>query len=660
MYQHAMVNLQLNVMHACMVHEARGIVQACQTWPFYLMKRKFIIATDNKPVASLFTDSYKKLNAITQRQLLRLRVMIRPFSFEIRHVPGINNELADGLSRNYIKIKEELKIEDKIEPIISKDTNTPLLDETELKRLEKETFKLRQEQFELEKHKIPNDTTINTLNLDITGDLTYETKETIINNVNILDLHAMLDDSSVINKYKQIMKEERILFDNLLKNYRTNASYVESERIGLLVNSANESNLLFNDENVFNTPAHINLVNKIEDITYDLNKVSYNGIKVFNNITNEVFQNELVRKHKLMSNTDVHVNLTQYMMPMQTRSKTRAKRMANKKKEIYRVDFVYPEFDDINYRMKLRSEFMKNLFGYQNKLDIFNVKKFVEYQKSDNILKLIRFQLKQEDKDRDKLDLDLIKEYSLDYHTRLLHNNGIRINKKTDILQTMVRDELAKNKWIWVDIVPFVLIGKLIDYAHHNIKLQHFHWKQTYDNLASKYYWHTNKITMKRDVRVWCERCVVCHYVKGGIKHRAPMQIRTYSEPRDHLMMDFLGPILKNYYILVIIDYCTGYVMLVPCTGCDAKQIIESLTQQWIPIFGNFTKMETDYGSGFNSLLVKMINKAFNIKQEFSEPRNHRSTGKVERVIGFIQTIMQRFNIQSDEKLSDTNNNERA
>ena len=105
------------------VHEAYGLVASCEHWQFQLMKGEFIVATDNKPVAHIFDQSWYPLSAITQQQLLRLRIKMNMFSFEARHVPGLDNHLADGLSRFTIELIEKHKnTEMALKPIKSDDT----------------------------------------------------------------------------------------------------------------------------------------------------------------------------------------------------------------------------------------------------------------------------------------------------------------------------------------------------------------------------------------------------------------------------------------------------------------------------------------------------------------------------------------------------------
>jgi hypothetical protein len=129
--------------------------------------------------------------------------------------------------------------------------------------------------------------------------------------------------------------------------------------------------------------------------------------------------------------------------------------------------------------------------------------------------------------------------------------------------------------------------------------------------------------------------------VKGGIKHQAPMQLRELPPPRYHIMLDFMGPIYGIYYILVIIDYFTGYTDVA----------LETILYRWVPYFGWFKIIETDLGGAFTSQLCKRIFRALDIKQAFGEPRNHKGTCKVERIIGILQQVLNLYNVQAGGQL---------
>ena len=186
-----------------------------------------------------------------------------------------------------------------------------------------------------------------------------------------------------------------------------------------------------------------------------------------------------------------------------------------------------------------------------------------------------------------------------------------------------------------------------MDYAHHNLQLHHFDRTKTYNELKDKYWWST----MESDIRQYCETCLPCQFMQGSARHRAPLRYRDLPPPRTHVFADFLGPIYKQYYILVLVDYATGYTMLIPTTNVDAQEVIEAILNNWVKIFGWFDILETDWGSGFNNTIIELLTRATKVKLELAEPRNHRSIGKVERTIGFVQSIIAKYNVLLGNKL---------
>ena len=195
----------------------------------------------------------------------------------------------------------------------------------------------------------------------------------------------------------------------------------------------------------------------------------------------------------------------------------------------------------------------------------------------------------------------------------------------------------------------FILRGKLMDYAHHNLLQHHFNYELTYNTLVQRYWWYG----MQSDVEYFCKHCVSCQFVKGGKQHRAPLVVRKQPRPREHLFADFLGAIYHNYYILVLVDYATGYCMLIPTVGCDALTVAYAIINNWIRIFGFFRLFESDWGSGFNNQLMSYLSKILRFPLELAEPRNHRSIGKVERLIGFTQSVINHYNLLLDKQLTD-------
>ena len=702
-----------------MVHEARAITVMVQHWQFHLLKRKFIIATDNEPISRLFCCKYRNLNEITQQQLLRLRIAIAPFTYEIRHVAGINNELADGLSRFNCKLvpKDELgeNLAKFTKDLIASDPSTYASTAAPLKANDFKQKELTSEDWFYLKNK-----TKDTRNLQLSK----------LHSVNIL--HSMLPDLNPRKRLDWINKFQTRQYNNTMALYLQGAKNKEKEKLLYLIESANNANVLMSDEHAYNTVPTLAMIDGFADLAKITDKFSDKFCNELINITKQAQyeanyndalvltrsqtrnkriaqanrEKELAKKKEVVSSensTDTDfsdsdsidistdeaeiyypsdLDITDTQPPIsqsniknkptttqpnnnnenvnenarvQTRSQTKMK----KDKQIKRFDYLAPAYNDIEQRLKIRSQFMTDLFGYRGDFDIFNIKVFTQYQKSDNILNMVRYLIhatngdpanpKQINKDMQRLrETDLYLYHKLQKHELRITHEGT--------LQVLAKIKLQKER-IWLYVVPVVLRGKMMDYAHHNLQMQHFGPRQTLDNLQSTYFWGT----MRNDINIFCKRCLLCNFCKGSKTHRAPMQIRERQYlPRHHIMFDFIGSIFGKYYILAIIDYVTGWTMLIPTVGTDIQIVVFCLLQHWCPLFGMFRYLDCDYGSSFNSKVFNAFMKASGVSIEYAEPENHRSIGRIERLIGLVQSLLQRFNVQLGDTLVDPLKHERS
>jgi len=335
---------------------------------------------------------------------------------------------------------------------------------------------------------------------------------------------------------------------------------------------------------------------------------------------------------------------------MTTRSKSKA-RSNRTRSRTHRSDYIKPESDQLVNRLKTQSDFIHELIGYRTQMDFFDPHTFKTYQESDYALQTLRYLIRNNiylakfvTNERVTVDLEFIREYHKDLYTAWVKKE-LRINKHTGIIQKCQKSLEYSPRWL--DVVPEVLIGRIMDYGHHNLSLNHLGEKPTMDSISADYWWDT----MEQDVKRFIKECQLCQYVKHGKTMKAPMRIRELPKPRDHIMADFLDCVLGKYHILVIVDYGSNYAMLIPCEHCDTRAVVDALLQHWIPVFGLFKSFETDFGSGFNNNVMKILMKVTGIKHTFAEARNHRGIGKVERLIGYIQTIFNLYNVNSDNKL---------
>ena len=74
--------------------ELAAIVHALKMWRHYLLGMKFVLMTDHCGLRYMFDQP--KLNAIQARWM----ALLSEFDFEIKHIKGKENRVADALSRS--------------------------------------------------------------------------------------------------------------------------------------------------------------------------------------------------------------------------------------------------------------------------------------------------------------------------------------------------------------------------------------------------------------------------------------------------------------------------------------------------------------------------------------------------------------------------------
>lgn len=83
--------------HSSVEKEACSIVEAVRKWRHYLCGRRFLLLTDQQAVSFIFNP--QKLGKIKNDKLLRWRIELSCFTFDIKFRPGRLNYTADCLSR---------------------------------------------------------------------------------------------------------------------------------------------------------------------------------------------------------------------------------------------------------------------------------------------------------------------------------------------------------------------------------------------------------------------------------------------------------------------------------------------------------------------------------------------------------------------------------
>ena len=83
--------------HHIVEKEAYAIIECVRKWRHFLAGRHFTVITDQRAVTFMFNTGLK--GKIKNEKILRWRMELLPYSFDIQHRPGSDNIVADALSR---------------------------------------------------------------------------------------------------------------------------------------------------------------------------------------------------------------------------------------------------------------------------------------------------------------------------------------------------------------------------------------------------------------------------------------------------------------------------------------------------------------------------------------------------------------------------------
>ena len=599
----------------CIISEALAILWPAQHWVVHLLRAPFIIATDHKALIKVFSDD-NDLSSNAQKQLLRIRLGLADFTFEIRHVRGIDNALPDQLSRLGAKLFE-LSEEHPIKAFKGGDIKNARLTGTEIAELNEKIKELQTKSKHLKKYK-----------------QFYGEKGNITDGIN-----------KYFNDACNLSYE---LNRNIIETYKQPMQSLLKEEIARDVNS---DNLNYNFDKLAWTTS---------DSKSAIKNISQNAIETMDELMHTCTTRKLLPKHKYTRNK---INQTLTMQAWQTNDEfmilngymTRSKTKLAQN-EYQKHSFIEPDDNEINKRQQYRQTFLDLISSHRAPIYFFEPKKFREFQRNDDECTIIYKHLKNDmlfERDEHwKNRWDDFQKYENDTY-KLLKRDLFRINEITKLIEIRQKCDLD-NQLRWLLFVPVKLRLKILEYAHHNPYSQHFGIKQTYCNLTSKFWWPD----VKYDTTKFVESCLVCLYIKGGPNKIAPLIERPLPEARDHLMADFLQ--YEDNNILVIMDYRTGYVMLRHTNSTGSRFVADMILEQWVPIMGWFTTFESDYGSAFYASLIKRLFDAVGVESYYSEPRNHQGTGRVEAKIKFIQQILNAYNVESGGILADPNRRKRA
>lgn len=202
-------------------------------------------------------------------------------------------------------------------------------------------------------------------------------------------------------------------------------------------------------------------------------------------------------------------------------------------------------------------------------------------------------------------------------------------------------DQLLYRKWEspdsrsvrWQLLVPKEKIVEILSSLHDSPCGGHFASNKTLGRIRERYFW----AHCRTDVENWCRTCSVCLAKKGPReKGKSSLQVYNVGAPFERVAMDILGPLplsrSGNRYALVIADYFTKWLEVVPIPNQEASTVARAFVREFVCRYGAPLELHTDQGRNFESNLMKEILQILGIRKTRTTALHPQSNGMVERL----------------------------
>jgi hypothetical protein len=203
------------------------------------------------------------------------------------------------------------------------------------------------------------------------------------------------------------------------------------------------------------------------------------------------------------------------------------------------------------------------------------------------------------------------------------------IHSNQGVLLVRLVTDLRKGELVQA-MVPRDLIRATL--CMHHEGYGHMGSNRMLETIRLRYYW-TN---MAEDIVNHTAKCINCK-LRKSYQRKPKVPIMKYDDtarPLDRVHVDLTGPLplskIKNRYIMVIKDYLTKYVWLIPLKTKSAMEVAEAFVGEFICQAGIPGRLVSDRGNEFVNQLLVNISKVMGINRVSTTPYNPRADGFVE------------------------------
>ena len=169
-------------------------------------------------------------------------------------------------------------------------------------------------------------------------------------------------------------------------------------------------------------------------------------------------------------------------------------------------------------------------------------------------------------------------------------------------------------------------------YYHENIRTGLHQGKDAMIALLKQYYYWPG---YTEDIKSFIGSCHICQMQKAHRSHHiGKMQLFPAKAFNERISIDHaVLPVSKqgNRYITSIIDAFTGYVISFPARTLEAVETVQNILNHWVCVYGAPQRILSDQGSDFMSKIMQHFLKTNAMKHLRTTPYHPQTDGQVER-----------------------------
>ena len=669
--------------YAVIEKETYAIISSMEHFRPYIYGSKFkiIIATDHKPLIWLFNVK----NQVSR--LLRWRLRLQEYDYEVQYIPGKSNLVADALSRDNrhlidfsknVPIHEilsdsESNIDDMFNEFLLNNLNNNIINHN-IKYNSGSLFEA-QNNFA---HCISKDFRLSKgIALDIklkfpevmqlSIDKTYsEIGSVIIQKINdekFSEIYHLVTKGKYFEKptYKSLFESLVNLKKYLLSN---NIKELNIPKIGSGCDKLNwnfiESMLKF----IFSSCDIV--VNVYTNKQTDSNKINILNFSTLskddesevNNTSTDIIQDEIDQGFPSYSSNDLAIDYFSEFLDTFNNSTITNENIFETNDNIDSCN------DPIAVVMSSDLNFLENNYEY---LDKFELEKHIKTSLTPGNIYHIEFKNKhiylpisKENywncstyenlfhlliKLKNRLVKDKVKSISIPKFGHSYDNLKWNLIKEI-IKYVFINSEIKVNLYLNKIITPLPEeINDILTEMHSDPISGHSGVSRTLNRVKQKYKW----LNMRKDIMKFIESCKSCQLNKRAYgKNRAPMELTTTSvKSMEKIFLDIVGPLpvteSGNRFLLTAQDDLSKFSFAFAIPDHQASTIAKLLVNNIFTKFGIPKIILTDQGTDFKSNLIRDITKFFKVKHQLCTAYHPQTNGALERSHATIANYLRHY-----------------